>query len=78
MIAISVYLPHKYVFGKSRDAFFQAFCEYHRVLREVALTIQRLKSQFGIRGVVLGVDGQVEVEGGVFYEQWPVTGPFVD
>ena len=77
-IAVSVYLPHKYIIGKAGDDFFLALCEYQRVLREVALAVQALKTTYRVKDVVLGVDAQVEVEAEVFHEQWPVTGPAVD
>ena len=77
-IAVSVYLPHKYIIGKTGDDFFLALCEYQRVLREVALAVQSLKTTYRVKDVVLGVDAQVEVEAEVFHEQWPVTGPAVD
>jgi len=77
LILVSLYLPHKYLHGKSRENFRQALVDYHTVLRDMALKVQELKIRFHLSEVVIGADAQVEVEPDVFHQDWPVSGPSV-
>eukprot|EP00959_Pyramimonas_sp_CCMP1952_P061342 1282168-Pyramimonas_sp.AAC.1 len=53
-LPLSIDLTHKYLHGKSREQFLHTLSVDHEVLRDVALSVARLRKQLRIQDVVVG------------------------